>query len=177
MCLCLIWIISKCLKDPRWTYFYFLFQLDCILHNTFTSLVYLHFHERFHLWKQVHSDFLCVSVWHSTIHSYVPTHSYSFLSTYTFLIKRFYLLFLKYIAQHIHQDTTSSLEDKFMNWLQVTILREYSFVLHGDLKERYANSCGGCMRVFSEIFLCVGTYCTVVCTGFSSCLLADTQKF
>lgn len=77
----------------------------------------------------------------------------------------------------MHQDTTSSLEDKFMNWLQVETLREHPFVLHADLKEHYANSCGGCMRVFSEIFLYVGTYCTVVCTGFSSCLLADTQKF
>lgn len=77
----------------------------------------------------------------------------------------------------MHQNTTSSLEDKFMNWPQVTTPRQYSFVLHADLKERCASSCGGCMRVFSEIFLYVETYCTVVCPGFSSCLLADTQKF
>lgn len=76
----------------------------------------------------------CMS-WHSTIHSYAPAHSESFLSSYTFFSKRLYLLFLNYIALHMHQDTTSSLEDKFMNWLQVTTVREYSFVLHADLKE------------------------------------------
>lgn len=103
------------------------------------------------------------------------THNLSVLLMLS-LLKAFICCFLR-ILHYIHQDATSSLEDKFMNWVQVTTLKEYFFVLHADLTEQYANSWGGCMHVFTEIFLYVGTYCIVVCTGFSSCLLADTQKF
>lgn len=92
---------------------------------------------------------------------------------FTAPLLRLCLLFLGDIAQYIHQDTTNSLEDEFIKCLQVTALRECSFILHADLR---ASSWGGCVLVFSGIFLYVGTYCTVVCTGFSSCLLADTQK-
>lgn len=92
---------------------------------------------------------------------------------FTAPLLRLCLLFLGDIAQYIHQDTTNSLEDEFIKCLQVTALRECSFILHAVLK---ASSWGGCVLVFSGIFLYVGTYCTVVCTGFSSCLLADTQK-
>lgn len=92
---------------------------------------------------------------------------------FTAPLLRLCLLFLGDIAQYIHQDTTNSLEDEFIKCLQVTALRECSFILHADLR---ASSWGGCVLVFTGIFLYVGTYCTVVCTGFSSCLLADTQK-
>lgn len=92
---------------------------------------------------------------------------------FTAPLLRLCLLFLGDIAQYIHQDTTNSLEDEFIKYLQVTALRECSFILHAVLK---ASSWGGCVLVFTGIFLYVGTYCTVVCTGFSSCLLADTQK-
>lgn len=88
------------------------------------------------------------------------------------LLKDYTYCFLG-ILHNIYQDTTNSLEDEFIKYLQVTALRECSFILHAVLK---ASSWGGCVLVFSGIFLYVGTYCTVVCTGFSSCLLADTQK-
>lgn len=43
-------------------------------------------------------------------------------------------MFLKYVALHMHQNTASLSEDKFMNWLQVITPRQYSFVLHAELK-------------------------------------------
>lgn len=79
---------------------------------------------------------------------------YHFLFTCTFFIKKFYLLFLTYVVLHTHQNSTSSSEDKFMNWLQVTIPRQNSFVLHAELKNNMpAHVVGVC--VYSLKYFCM----------------------
>lgn len=69
-------------------------------------------------------------------------------------MKRFYLLFLKYVALLMHQNTTSLSKDMFMNWLQVKTPRQYSSVLHAELKsDMPAHVVGVC--VYSLKYFCM----------------------